>query len=104
VGRGSSDEARGRFAFTGYCHSQDCKIYTAIHGGSEENTILRNRVGDEGGEWGAQAERCLQRIVLIRAQKPLSKRISCKGQGGEGGKWRWSHLYTMRDGGVGEKI
>jgi len=68
-------------AFIRYCHSQSCKIYIAIQGGSGGNNILRNRVGDEGvGGWGAQTEGCLHSILLIRAHKPLSKKISCKGQ------------------------
>ena len=43
-------------------------------------TVLRIRVGNEGGEWGVQARGCLRLIVLIRIQRPSTKRISCKSQ------------------------
>ena len=55
-----------------------CGIY-CNNGGSEENSILRNRVGDAGGRGGAQTVGA-QRIVLIRAQQPRNKTISCIGQ------------------------
>jgi len=59
-------------------------IYIFYTGGSGRYNILRNGVGDAGGEWGAQMEGCLPRILLIRAQKTLGETISCTGQVGQG--------------------
>jgi len=37
------------------------------------NTLLRNSVGDEGGEWGvAQKGGCLRIIVLVLIQRPTN--------------------------------
>ena len=44
------------------------------NGGSGGNIILRNSVGDDGGGRGAKQRVCVQRIVLILAQKPRQKK------------------------------
>jgi len=49
-------------------------------GWSGENTVLRNRVGDAGGDGVPKQEGCLRIMVLILGQSPRTKRISCKGQ------------------------
>jgi len=46
---------------------------------SRENTILRNRVGDEGGGGVPKQGGCLRMIVLILIERLKTKRISCKG-------------------------
>jgi len=46
-------------------------------GWSGVNTILRSRVGDAGGGVPKQGG-CLRILVLIRGQRPRTKRISCK--------------------------
>ena len=56
-----------------------CGLY-CDEGGSAGNNIVRNNVGDEGGSGVPKQRGYVQRIVLIRAQKTLSERISCNGQ------------------------
>jgi len=66
-------------AFTRYCHCQYCVVYIAITGGRGQ-TLLPNSVGDDG--WGGVPKQRVgaQRMVLIRAQEPINKTISCIGQ------------------------
>ena len=67
-------------AFARYCHYQYCMASIAIKACRGGGTILRIRVGNEGGEWGVQTRGYLRLIVLIRIQRPSTKRISCKSQ------------------------
>ena len=44
------------------------------------NTLVRTSVGDERGEWGAQARGVFVKNSIDSIQRPRTKRISCKGQ------------------------
>jgi len=44
------------------------------------NTILRNRVGGEGEEYGAHTRGVFAIIGLVFVRRPRTKKISCKGQ------------------------
>ena len=48
------------------------------------NTILRDSVGDEGGEWRAQTRGLFTNNNVDYCTKTRAKQISCKGQPGRG--------------------
>jgi len=67
-------------AFTRYCYCQNCMVYSTHTGGRKGSLILFNHraiVLHQGGQcrWAGG-----MKGWLIRAQSPLSKRISCEGQ------------------------
>jgi len=69
-------------AFTRYCYCQYCMVYSIHTGGRRGGRILRSGraiVLHQGGQcrWAGR-----MKGLLIRAQQPQSKRISCKGQPG----------------------
>jgi len=67
-------------AFTRYCHDQYCVVYIAITGGRGA-TLYWAILWTLGGEGGVPKQRVgAQRIVLICAQNPVNKTISCIGQ------------------------
>jgi len=67
-------------AFTGYCHYQYCMGCIAIKVGRGE-TLHRAIVSAMKGGSGVPKQRgYLRVIVLILVQRPITKRISCKGQ------------------------
>jgi len=51
------------------------------NGGSGGSIVLRDSVGDDGEEGVPKQRAGAQRIILIRAQEPRNKTISCIGQG-----------------------
>jgi len=59
------------------------------------NIILRNSVGDDVGG-GAKQRVGAQRIVLIRAQKPRNKTISCIGQIAASDPFEYTDIYIDR--------
>ena len=67
-------------AFTRYCHYQYGVVYIAITGGQGGSIRLRNSVDDDGGRGVPKQRVGAQRMVLIRAQDPRNKAISCIGQ------------------------
>jgi len=76
---GAANAARG-LTFTRYCYCQYCMVYSIHTGGRKGSLILFNHraiVLHQGGQcrWVGG-----MKGWLIRAQSPLSKRISCEGQ------------------------
>jgi len=68
-------------AFTRYCNCQYCVVYIAITGGRGET--LYCAIVRAVTVWGGVPKQRVgaQRIVLIRAQRPRHKTISCIGLG-----------------------
>jgi len=56
-------------------------VYIATTGGRGETIYCASVRAMTGGGGGPKQKGCLQRIVLIRAHKLRTKRISWKGQG-----------------------
>ena len=74
------DTRAKNLAFTRYCNCQYCVVCIAITGGRGETlycAIVRAMTG-----WGGVPKQRVgaQRIVLIRAQTPRNKTMSCIGQ------------------------
>jgi len=69
-----------RLAFTRYCHCQYCVVCIAITGGRGETLCCAIVCAMTG--WGGVPNQRVRtrRIVLIRAQRPRHKTISCLGQ------------------------
>jgi len=69
-------------AFTRYCHCQYCVVYIAITR-CRGQTLYCAIVWAMTGWGGVPTQRVgAQRIVLIRAQRPINKTLSCIGQVG----------------------
>jgi len=64
-------------SFKRYCHCKYGVVYIAITGGLEGGIVLRNSMGDDGEGGRAKQRVGAQRMVLIRAERPRNKSISC---------------------------
>ena len=75
-----SGQADLQLAFTRHCHYQYCTACIAIKDCRGETLYCAKVWAVKGGSGVPKQGGCLQMIVLILIRRPITKRISCKGQ------------------------